>query len=143
VNTVYFHAFDPSAQPLAQLEYLLFGKAPDVFLAHVITKPPDFDQILSVTLSGHSVSNDDLRRGVHVTIPGRANTPRTRIKARERVTGQVQRAGAPAGPPLTLQLEAGTELYFEEGELGDPALPEGQPGAFTMKQTPEERAAGF
>jgi hypothetical protein len=143
VNTVYFHAFDRSAQPLAQLEYLLFGKGPEQFLTHVITRPPDFDQILSVTLSGQSISDDDLLQGVRITIPGRANTPHTRIKAGERVTGRVQRAGAPAGQPLALQLEAGTELYFEEGELGDPALPEHQPGAFTMAQTPEERAAGF
>ena len=52
VNTVYFHRFDPDTEPLDQLEYLLFGKAPDLFLAHVITRPPDFDQILDVTISG-------------------------------------------------------------------------------------------
>lgn len=134
VNTVYFHEFDPKAQPLAQLEYLLFGKTPELFLAHVITRPPDFDQILSATVSGHSLAADDLRRGIRIRIPGRANTPRTRIKARERVTGQMQLAGAQAGQPLALQLEAGTEFYFEEGELDLP---------MNMDQTPEEKAAGF
>ncbi len=134
VNIVYFHQFERNAKPLAQLEYLLFGKAPEFFLAHVITRPPDFDQILSVTVSGDSLTADDLRRGVRVTIPGRANTAHTRIKAGERVTGQAQLAGAQAGQPLELQLEAGTEFYFEEGELRLP---------MTMRQTPEERASGF
>ena len=143
VNIVYFHAFEQDAPPLAQLEYLLFGKAPELFLAHIITRPPDFDQILAVTVSGQALPADELRRGIRVRIPGRANTAPTRIKAQERVTGQAQLAGTPAGPPIALQLDAGTELYFEEGELGDPDLPEGQPGAMTFKPTPEETAAGF
>jgi hypothetical protein len=137
VNTVYFHEFDPNAEPLAQLEYLLFGKTPELFLAHVITRPPDFDQILSVTVAGPSLSAltaDVLSRGVRVSLPGRANTAHTRVKAGERVTGQAQLAGAQAAQPLELQIEAGTEFYFEEGELFLP---------MTMDQTPEERAAGF
>ena len=134
VRTVYFHPFEPNAQPLAQLEYLLFGKAPDLFLAHVITRPPDFDQILGVTISGAALTADDLKRGIRIKIPGRSNTPPTRLKARERVKGQAQLPGSQAGPPLELQLEAGTEFYFEEGELRLP---------MTMRQTPEERAAGF
>ncbi|MCL5998980.1 MAG: hypothetical protein M1546_23410 [Chloroflexi bacterium] len=135
MNTVYFHEFDPNAEPLAQLDYLLFGKAPELFLAHVITRPPDFDQILAVGLAGQSPSAltaDDLSRGIRVSVPGRANAPHTRIKAGERVTGQTQLDGAQA--TLTLEFEAGTEFYFEEGELSLP---------MTMRQTPEERAAGF
>ena len=135
MNTVYFHEFDPNAEPLAQLDYLLFGKAPELFLAHVITRPPDFDQILAVTLVDQSpaaLTADDLSRGIRVSVPGRANTPQTRVKAGERVTGQAQLDGAQAAQPL--ELEAGTEFYFEEGELSLP---------MTMRQTPEERAAGF
>jgi len=135
VNTVYFHEFDPHAEPPAQLEYLLFGRAPELFLAHVITRPPDFDQILAATVIGRAPSvftADDLSRGIRVSIPGRANTVHTRIKAGERVTGQAQPTGAQAAQ--TLELEAGTEFYFEEGELRLP---------MSMRQTPEERAAGF
>ena len=88
VNTVYFHHLDPDTQPLHQLEYLLFGKAPDLFLAHVITRPPDFDQILGVTISGTGPAAEDLARGIRIRIPGRANTAHTRIKAGERVMAQ-------------------------------------------------------
>jgi hypothetical protein len=134
VSTVYFHEFDPNAEPLGQLEYLLFGKAPDLFLAHVITRPPDFDQILGVTISGAALTADDLKRGIRIKIPGRANTPHARIKAQERIKGQAQLRGAQAEPPLELQLEAGSEFYFEEGELRLP---------MDMRQPPEEKAAGF
>jgi hypothetical protein len=126
---IYFHAFDPNAQPLDQLEYLLFGRAPDLFLAHVITRPPDFDQILGVTIGAPAPAAADLARGLRVAIPGRPNTARTRIKAGEQVSGQVQLPDAQAGQPFELQLVAGTEFYFEEGELFEEA---------SFRQTPEE-----
>ena len=135
VNTVYFHEFDQNAKPLADLEYLLFGKTPELFLAHVITRPPDFDQILSVTVVGNALSvfpTDDLSHGIRISIPGRANTARARIKTGERVNGHAQLGAAQAA--RSLELEAGNEFYFEEGELRVP---------MTMNQTPEERAAGF
>jgi hypothetical protein len=144
VSTVYFNRLEENAPALAQLEYLLFGKPPELFLAHVITRPPDFDQILSVTVVGDpppGLTADALGRGVRVSIPGRANTAPTRVKAGEQVEGRSVPAGAPAPQPL--RLRAGTELYFEEGELGDPRLPEGQPGAVTFAPTPEEKRAGF
>src|SRR6185369_631706 len=40
-----FRKFDPAEKALETLDYLLFGSGPDVFLAHTIMKPPDFDQI--------------------------------------------------------------------------------------------------
>src|SRR2546427_592718 len=41
-RVIHFRKFDPTAVKPAQLEYLLFGKGTELFLAHVITKPPDF-----------------------------------------------------------------------------------------------------
>jgi hypothetical protein len=133
-RVVRFHRFEPGARPREHLEYLLFGKAPDLFLAHVLVGAPDFDQILGVTVSSGEVSAEDLERGVRVQIPGRANNVRTRIQPGERVTAQAQRPGAQGDGPLELQLEAGTEFYFEEGEMRSP---------MDMAQTAEERKAGF
>ena len=45
-RVIHFRKFEPGAAGLSQLEYLLFGKANELFLAHSITKPPDFDQVL-------------------------------------------------------------------------------------------------
>jgi hypothetical protein len=48
----HFRQFDPEAKALGQLEYILFGKDRELFLAHLIMRPPDFDQVVSVTASG-------------------------------------------------------------------------------------------
>ena len=98
------------------------------------TRPPDFDQILGVTISGAGPTAEDLARGIRIRIPGRANTAHTRIKAGERVMAQAHLPGAEGSEPVTLQLEAHTEFYFEEGELRS---------EMDMEQTPEEAAAGF
>jgi hypothetical protein len=133
-DIVYFHEFEPDAESLDQLEYLLFGKGPDVFLAHIITRPPDFDQILGVTVGNGTLATADLARGIRIQIPDRANTVQARIRAGESVVAQAVRPGTEDGQPLEIQLEAGTEFYFEEGELRLP---------MTMRPTPEEEAAGF
>ena len=135
---LYFNKFDPNARPLDQLEYLLFGKAPDVFLAHIITRPPDFDQILGVKVTAGIVSEEDLRRGIRLRIPGRRNDLHTRVRAGERTMGQVLLEGGQTGKPTELQLEATTEFYFEEGELRAPPLRNED-----FDPTPEEMKAGF
>ncbi|HEX9987458.1 MAG TPA: hypothetical protein VGE45_03145 [Chloroflexia bacterium] len=156
-NIIYFREFDPNAQPLDELEYLLFGKGQELFLAHAITRPPDFDQILSVniTASGSSITDDDLRQAIRIGIGDRANTPQTRIKPGEpgeRVTGHVlDRVNLMHHPRV--DFEVGTEFYFEEGELGDPKLvqppfddgtqPPPKPGEQTFVPTPEEERSGF
>lgn len=118
-NAVLFRKFNPHAQALPQLEYFLFGKARELFLAHVITGPPDFDQILGVQVDGHQFTDDELRQGLLVTFPGRENSADQRIQEQEQVTGQVQvPAQRPDGPrSLAVQLEAGTQFYFETDDL--------------------------
>src|SRR5215213_6375157 len=71
-NIVHFRVFDPDAQGLPELRYLLFGKGSELFMAHLITKPPDFDQVLSVKVTGHEFTDEELRHGVLVVVPGRA-----------------------------------------------------------------------
>ena len=114
---VHFRKFDPDADQLPQLEYLLFGKGEERFLAHLITRPPDFDQILSVKVAGHAFTDEELRQGVPVTFPGRANAPKARIKESEKVSGRIPIAGEKGPETLELQLEAGVEFYFETGDL--------------------------
>ena len=114
---VHFRKFDPDADQLPQLEYLLFGKGNERFLAHLITRPPDFDQILSVKVTGHTFTDEELRRGVHITFPGRANAPEARIEEGEKVSGRILVEGKSGPESSEIQLEAGVEFYFEAGEL--------------------------
>ncbi len=131
-KVVHARKFDPSDEKPRNLEYFLFGKGQELFLAHLVTKPPDFDQILSVKIGDPPFTDEELDRGVRIVILDRKNSPSQRIKEKEKVTGQGHITGAHQF--LQLQIQAGVEFYFEEGELLVPAK---------FKQTKEERKAGF
>jgi hypothetical protein len=131
-NVVHFREFDPRAARPARLEYILFGKGPELFLAHFITRPPDFDQVLAVSAAGHSFTDEELGRGMRVSFE-RPNSIARRLGEAQEAVGEV-RAAAGAGAPLKVRFKAGTELYFEESELRVPA---------SLAQTPVEIRAGF
>lgn len=131
-RVIHFRQFDPKAQTPTQLEYLLFGKGPELFLAHRITAPPDFDQMLSVKVAGHRFTDEELAQGVPVAFPGTKPAVVDRLKAKQRIEGEV-RVGSPSALKK-IQVEVGKELYFEEGELRVP---------HTFATTPEEERAGF
>jgi len=99
----------------------------------LITKPPDFDQILSVRVVGHEFTDEELRHGVPVVLPGRANSASERIREGEQAVAEARLAGATPGT-VEIQVEASIEFYFEEGELDFPAV---------FPPTEEEIAAGF
>ena len=118
-SAVVFRKFDPHPPELPQLEYFLFGTAQELFLAHVITGPPDFDQILGVQVDDHEFTDEELRRGVLVTIPGRENSAEQKLNEKDDVTGQVQVPAQRSDGPHSeaVQLRAGTQFYFETDDL--------------------------
>jgi hypothetical protein len=130
-NVVHFRMFDPSTERPNDLTYILFGTGKELFLAHWISKPPEFDQIVSVNLDSRPFSDDQLERGIEVVFE-RPNSSVSRIKAGERVPGKGHVAGAHQF--LDLMVTAETEFYFEEGELLMPP---------TFRPTDEEQKAGF
>jgi hypothetical protein len=131
-RVVHFREFDPQAQKAPQLEYLLFGNGQELFLAHVITAPPDFDQILAVKVTDHEFPNEELAKGVPVVFPGTTNAAASRLSAKQRVAGEMKVDNAPT--PKTIQVEINREFYFEEGELQVPP---------DSKTTSVEKQAGF
>jgi hypothetical protein len=133
-RVVYAQQLVPRTPPPPQLEYLLFGRGPERFLAHHITAPPDFDQVLAVRVDGGPLTDEALGRGVRVGVPGRASRPARRLKEGERAAAVLLGPGATSAGRTAMQLRAGTELYFEEGELRVPA---------TFAPTADERKAGF
>ena len=133
-NVIHFEELG-HADKAAELEYTLFGTEQQFFVAHRVTQPPDFDQILSANVTGHRFTEDEIRRerfGVLITILGRSNTLSDRIKPGEKVSGRGHVVGAHQF--LDLEVEALSELYFEEGELREEA---------TFSPTPAEDEAGF
>lgn len=117
VNVVHFHKFVPGAAKPAEIQYILFGKGTETFLAHFITAPPDFDQIISVRVTGQKFTDAELSRGITVTFPGRANTPRGRLREKVRASGTFLSGGT---NPKPLQVDVQREFYFEAGELSMP-----------------------
>jgi hypothetical protein len=81
-KVVHAREFDPFQEKASQLEYILFGKGEELFLAHLITKPPDFDQIVAVKTAGR-FTDEELGNGVRVLLPERRNTAAQRLKENE------------------------------------------------------------
>ena len=113
-RVVYSQVFGQGLDKSDQLEYILFGNAPEFFLAHVIAAPPDFDQVLSVAIEDPPAP-DDLARGVRVSFPERSNSAAERIKEGEKLEARGHATGAHQF--LSLNIQAGVEFYLEEGEL--------------------------
>ncbi|HJW38162.1 MAG TPA: hypothetical protein VJ420_06065 [Candidatus Udaeobacter sp.] len=124
--------FEPADDKPEELTYFLFGKGMELFLAHSIIKPPDFDQIVSVMIPDSHFTDDELRRGISVVFQDRKNTASRRLKETQQAGGQFHVSGAHQF--LKLQVQSGTELYFEQGELRVPAR---------FGATSEEKKSGF
>jgi hypothetical protein len=116
-RVVHFRKFDRHAEPLPQLSYLLWGSSQELLLAHLISRPPDFDQVVGVTVSGTPLSDTTVSSGVAVSVPGRTNVPENKIQEQEKLMVELQPNGAQRTAPTELQLQAGTEFYFETNDL--------------------------
>jgi len=115
-RVVHGRMFDPLAKKPAELEYVLFGKGTELFLAHAIFGPPDFDQCLSVKLSGGGLTEKDLAQDIRVIVPDRKNLASERLREKQRVEATL-RIGPSESTGSKVQLETGAQFYFEEGEL--------------------------
>lgn len=131
-NVTHFREFDLKGKTSPQLEYLLFGKGQELFMAHLITAPPDFDQMLAVKVIDHKFTDSELAKGVPVVFSGRTNAVVSRLREKQLVAGQIKIENVPA--PKNIQVEVNRELYFEEGELRMPPR---------FESTPAEKQAGF
>jgi hypothetical protein len=131
-RTIYARLLKPREKKPETLQYILFGKGHDRFLAHTISEPPDFDQLIAVTLN-HDLPDEQMARGIQIMIPDRSNFANQRLKQDEQVSARIIDPSASATMPI-LQIRTGTEFYFEEGELFVPP---------TFDPTPQEKASGF
>lgn len=129
-NVVHFQEFDPNAAKLDKLEYFFFGKGDELFMAHLITSPPDFDQVISVQVPDHQFTDAQLSKGVRVVFSARGNSIASRMKEGQQDAGEISVGGA----PQKVQVKALREFYFEEGELRVPP---------SFSSTAQERSAGF
>jgi len=78
-----------------------------------VTRPPDFDQLLSVDVTGHRFTDAQLLAGIEVALEDRPNQPAARLKEGE----QVAAVATIDGTPVDVSLAVGVELYFETNDL--------------------------
>jgi len=131
-RVIYARELHSDADKPDELRYILFGDGEELFLAHEISRPPDFDQIVAVEVDDRRFTADELQAGVVVSVPGRANSAETRLRAGDHVDA-VAEVGE-SEPSATLRIQVLEEPYFEEGELLEPP---------TFASTPLEIEAGF
>ncbi len=135
-RVIYAHEFSFRPTPPAHLEYILFGTGANLFLAHRIIMPPDFDQLLPVRLEGRTFPDAALQRGIIVTIPDRANALAERLMDGDTATGEARDAATGTLLATGFRVAPGQEFYFEEGELHYPA-------AFASTQAEIDAGFGF
>jgi hypothetical protein len=113
IDVVHQHKLDPEAPPRDNLTCILFGRGNERFLAHNIGRRPSYDQLLLVDVQGRSLSDDQLRHGVEVTVPSRRDEANSRIQEQE-IVGAV--AGL-NGEEVAVEIDTQVELYFETNDF--------------------------
>jgi hypothetical protein len=122
-RVVHFREFHLGGARLESQHYLLFGRGSDVLLAHLLSAPPDFDQIVSASFEATDVPTeavgqtvrDLLAAGLYLHLPERANATDTRLKPGESLTCRLD-TGTRA-EPVTAEITVAREHYCEAGEL--------------------------
>ena len=132
-RVVHARKFDPRVRKPELIEYILFGKSSELFLAHAIFQPPDFDHVLSVNVDGRDLTEKELSQDLRVTLPDRKNAAAQRLREGQQASGTL-RAATAGGTASPIKLQAGVEFYFEEGELMVP---------HTFEPTAEEKKANL
>jgi hypothetical protein len=105
-------ASDP---PLAERRYVMFGSLSEPFLAHVITRPPDFDQVTGINVAAPSADWLAGWEGVGITlkIDGTDGSPDTALREGDQVSATRLDGLATGRAMLTVR----REFYLERGDL--------------------------
>ena len=112
-NVVFAQKLLPVPSALTRLEYVLFGKGHELFLAHRISRKGDFDQVVSAELKGHQFLDDELRHGIHVQFGDKANTSAQRLAKGKTVSGSAR----VSNKDIAVEVTPRVEFYMSERDL--------------------------
>jgi hypothetical protein len=131
---VHAHSFE-GGDKLPALTDILFGSDRELFLAHLISKAPDFDQSCPsrqpVSFPRRRNCNEGDGRSARPTQPAPGSTEtQEAVPVRGHVTGAHQF--------LDLNIAVQGELYLEEGELSSTEM-----SGELFEQTKVQKKAGF
>lgn len=122
-RVVYFREFFLDGPRLEDQSYLLFGRGGELFGAHLLSAPPDFDQVLSLEVdvpgsSGAEVVSqvtDALAKGLYLELPERSNKVDARLRPGTELACSLSLTAA--GDPVIVEVKIRDELYCESGEF--------------------------
>ncbi len=113
-RVVHFREFVAGGEKLEPLSYLLFGRGGELFMAHLLSAPPDFDQILEVELAGGDLPAEAESGGLYLSFSGVANEVADRLRNGDSFGCRFD-SGAPDPPQM--ELRVAREVYCEVGEV--------------------------
>jgi hypothetical protein len=109
VRVLHFRELAPDLPKPTALAYVMFGSGDGLFLAHLLSAPPDFDQVLKVEVDGSSAEMD-MTAGWSLDFPTRSNKVEDRLKGGEQISCSME-----GGDSISVRVIA--EPYCEVGEL--------------------------
>jgi hypothetical protein len=77
------HGLSANEKLAERLQYMLIGSRSAAYLVHAISSPPDFDQVLKVSLRSGAPAEAELVKGMLVSIPKRENAGAERLRPGE------------------------------------------------------------
>ena len=110
-NVVHAREFDPNAARPKNLQYIVFGKPGEIYSAHLITRPPDFDHIIRVSID-EELPGESLVRGPVLTIPDRKNEKGERLSEGDGKISATLRG--PGGTEKAVELEPVEEIFSND-----------------------------
>jgi len=116
-NVIHFRPFDLSDERPAKMEYILFGKSDETYLAHRVVKPPDFDQLLSVKVTGVLLTDLILQKGLRVNVPTLTDTIDSHLKEKQSIVCDINFSNDDKPKKAQARVTVLTDFYFETGDL--------------------------
>lgn len=114
-RVLYFRQFNPGAKQPTSSEYLLFGSGTNEQLAaHLITAPPDFDQIVALK-TPLPLTNTELAKAVRLVLPNRP-TPDANANLRQAIKPGEKPAVRVNGKEPNKFIEGGPQYFLETAD---------------------------
>lgn len=111
-RVLHFRQFKPGAKQPTSLEYLLFGSGTNEQLAaHLITAPPDFDQIVAVK-TPLPLTNTELAKAVRLVLPN-PSTPNAKANLSQAIKLGQKPAVQVNGKEPNQFIEGGQQYFLE------------------------------
>lgn len=114
-RVLYFRQFKPGAKQPTSSEYLLFGSGTNEQLAaHLITAPPDFDQIVALK-TPLPLTNTELAKAVRLVLPNRP-TPNANANLSQAIKPGEKPAVRINGKEPNKFIEGGPQYFLETAD---------------------------